>query len=362
MRYTRRVSIQALLTILALIAAATGLQAGEYHSLQNGTLYCDECHTFGAAPGDEAGGTDPAFPPAGSGDGASSLLKAEGNAVCLACHDGNPKAIDVVGRNTGRDPSMVREAGALNRVGGALPYREGNGHTLGLEAPAPGSRPPWTPEGGLKCVDCHDPHGAHPLGNPYRNLLAAPGNRTGAGTIVTYSVGSNDPSRDVFVRRPGGYAAADVDFNEPFPGGSSMADFCQGCHTEFHGARGGIEVGGAMATGWIRHPAGDADIGRAGGRHSSRRVFSGEWTTKRNYVKVMTNTGNWSPASSQEVTDHSPTCLSCHKAHGNMNPFGLIYMGNEGTITEEGTPDGRYVDLCRQCHSQSITDPSVALR
>jgi len=69
---------------------------------------------------------------------------------------------------------------------------------------------------------------------------------------------------------------------------------------------------------------------------------------------VMTNTGNWTPGSASEVEDHSPTCLTCHKAHGNRNPFGLIFMGNTGRITEEGTTGGRYVDLCRQCHIQSV--------
>lgn len=44
--------------------------------------------------------------------------------------------------------------------------------------------------------------------------------------------------------------------------------------------------------------------------------------------------------------------MSCHKAHGNRNPFGLIFMtGTGATVTEDGD-GGVYKDLCRQCHTQ----------
>ncbi len=56
-------------------------------------------------------------------------------------------------------------------------------------------------------------------------------------------------------------------------------------------------------------------------------------------------------------TSPSPFCQSCHKAHGNQNPFGLIYMARSGgTITEEGTTTGDpkvgIRNLCGQCHGQ----------
>jgi cytochrome c553 len=278
----------------------------------------------------------------------------DNNEVCLSCHDNNPDFSDVVGRNMGRSPEIVREAGALNTVGGAFPYSQSNGHTLGIEAPAQGSSPTWIADDGLKCIDCHDPHGANPNGNAFRNLTAFPGNTNSQGMVVTYSIGVNDPSSDVFVRSVSNYDVSTVDFNEPASNYSAIADFCKGCHNDFHGIKGGIEVGGAGGTDWHRHPSGDANIGWVGGRHSSRQVFAGDWTEKVNYVKVMTSTGNWTPRSAQEVLDHSPTCLSCHKAHGNKNPFGLIFMPNRGQVTEEGSTGGKYEDLCRQCHVQSI--------
>jgi hypothetical protein len=44
--------------------------------------------------------------------------------------------------------------------------------------------------------------------------------------------------------------------------------------------------------------------------------------------------------------------MSCHKAHGNQNSFGLIYMSGTGTVTEEGDDGVQAKDLCKQCHVQ----------
>jgi nitrate reductase cytochrome c-type subunit len=51
----------------------------------------------------------------------------------------------------------------------------------------------------------------------------------------------------------------------------------------------------------------------------------------------------------------TPTCTTCHKAHGNQNPYGLIYLKGTGAVTEEGDADGQTEGLrtmCKQCHSQ----------
>ncbi len=333
---------------------------GEYHSSLNNTLFCDECHRL--SPVHEPGADQVGDVMDSSKDGSNNSVQKDENEVCLSCHDNNPGFSDVVGSNMGRSPGIVREAGALNIVGGAYPYRESNGHTLGSEAPAPGSSPPWVASGGLKCIDCHDPHGDNPNGNAFRNLTTSPGHTNSPGMIITYSKGANDPSRDVYLRSASTYDVSNVDFNEPSPNSSAIADFCKGCHNDFHGRKGGIEVGGAGGTGWHRHPSGDADIGRVGVRHSSRKVFSGDGTGKVNYVKVITGTGDWSPTSAADVKDHSPTCLSCHKAHGNRNPFGLVFMADRGELTEEGSPGGKYEDLCRQCHLQSIALGNPASR
>ena len=62
-------------------------------------------------------------------------------------------------------------------------------------------------------------------------------------------------------------------------------------------------------------------------------------------------------------TDATPGCVSCHKAHGNQNPFGLFYLGRtpSGTPNEQGALMAGQVamtdqigtrNLCGQCHGQ----------
>ena len=48
----------------------------------------------------------------------------------------------------------------------------------------------------------------------------------------------------------------------------------------------------------------------------------------------------------------TPSCMSCHKGHGNANPFGLIFMTGSGANVTENGDGGVYKDLCRQCHVQ----------
>ena len=63
-------------------------------------------------------------------------------------------------------------------------------------------------------------------------------------------------------------------------------------------------------------------------------------------------------------TDAQPGCVSCHKAHGNQNPFGLVFLNRNATSVDEqgGYGTGQtemangygvgYRNLCGQCHSQ----------
>ena len=66
------------------------------------------------------------------------------------------------------------------------------------------------------------------------------------------------------------------------------------------------------------------------------------------------------------TTDPTPGCVSCHKAHGNQNPFGLFFLdpnataideqgGDHPTIPEMANGYGTsYQGLCGQCHTQGI--------
>ncbi len=325
-----------MVTAILAMTAVSAL-AGDYHS--GGTLICSDCHIMHAsqAHGYNADGT---------GDFAAFdatphefLLRNSINDLCLTCHDGDPTIIDVMHTNSG---SEIRAAGSLNMAGSG---EAATGHTLGTLDTAPGGT--WANANGLGCTDCHQQHGYNPGGNAYRNLSYDPGeNGVYPGVLVDYAVTTNDLTKDVYQVVDTGaahYAWDNVFFNEPDASGSAYADFCKGCHTDFHGAAGDANMGGSTGTDWLRHPAAGADIGAHAGGHSSLAVFQGN----TNQVKVMSATGDW--AAGADVT---PSCMSCHKAHGNTNAFGLIFMTGTGTVTEQGDDGIQAKDLCSQCHVQ----------
>lgn len=335
-----------LLSVLFLAACvAAPARAGDYHDL--GTLNCGDCHRMHFR-GEKALGASEQHDP-------GPLLKRDINDLCLACHDGSRRAADVVGLNQGSGAGVIRQAGHLNRLGHGS---ENTGHTLGSTAIAPGSNPGWSAElengagVGLTCVNCHSPHGSRDGGGrTYRNLRSDAGHNALGRGAVTYnheSIGTNDPTRDVFVRRSLAYDEAEVDFNEPDRSDSAIARFCAGCHDLFHGVPGDANIGGRRNGGgfseFIRHPSAGVDIGARGDEGSSLATFA----AKTNRVKVQSAAGVWSSPAS----DASPTCISCHRAHGNGNPFGLIYRSGHGQPTEDGDTGGRTVEaLCGQCHS-----------
>ncbi len=336
-----------ILAVIALFLVVPALMAGDYHC---GTdLVCEECHVmhYSQAHGYNADGTG-SYTALGAGGPFKYLLRDNINDLCLACHEGGPD-IDVFEANSG---SEVRQAGALNE-GNTTPYFDATGHTLGSTDPAPGGS--WVDTTlGLQCTDCHEPHCDPGSANPdtftsngqFRNLRSDPGGTSNK--WVQYAIGTNDLNVPVFERSAQSYHVDSVDFNEPLTSGSYYADWCKGCHTDFHGSAGDANMGGSGGTEWLRHPTADADIGGVGGNHSSAAVFG----ALTNHVKVMTGTEDWSPDSTAAVTDHTPSCFSCHKGHGNQNAFGLIFMKGTGTVDEEGDDGTEVRDLCKQCHIQ----------
>ena len=335
--------------------------AGDYHT--GVELRCNDCHIMHASQA-HAYGTEFYTVPATPHE---YLLRNEVNPLCLSCHDNHAAvAPDVLGTNSG---SNVRLAGALNDAATVADgYGPNTGHTL--DAPlntAPGGHDTTT--AGLECVNCHNPHGswAGPNGdqNPYRNLSFA--SRTAV--PITYAVGTNDLTKDVFETDStfGGnhYDVSNVNFNEPNSNGSQYGLFCAKCHADFHGAQGAANMGGTVAQGttggfadWLRHPTAGTNIGQATGGHSKKYTASGgiyQGIAANAYrVKVMSPTGVWGTQGTvwgaAAPNDLTPSCFSCHKSHGNQNAFGLIFATGSQPITENG--DGQYRDLCRQCHSQ----------
>ncbi len=331
--------ISALIGIIALVICVPALvAAGDFHN--GASLVCSDCHVmhYSQSHGYNADGSG-FFTPLGGGGPYHYLLRNEINELCLTCHDGSSFAPDVYGANSN---SYVRQAGALNKVGDG---NEARGHTLNGTGTAPGSNPAWNNADGLECANCHFPHGS----SSFRNLAGNPGNYSTLGrsyAMVTYATGTQDLTKDVFQTAAAPmavhYAWNNVQFNEPDETKSAYAFWCKGCHTEFHGDKGGLEVGGATGEEWLRHPNADANIGAMGGGHSALTTF----TAKTNKVHVMSASGVIGAA------DNTPSCMSCHKAHGNQNAFGLIFMAGTGTVTEQGDDGTSVRATCKQCHRQ----------
>jgi hypothetical protein len=311
-------------------------EAGLYHTRAGGV--CQDCHK--TPPLDEQARLLSPRPPAPR---TGSPVPLEVNRTCLDCHSG-------YGDTRGASPVLSRDGGDVVRQAGYLNGSEGlahTGHTLGSTQRAPGGT--WTPgPKGLACTDCHDPHGQT---TQYRNLVLRPGT-VAEDRPLTFVLGlTNDLTKDVWIRAAlggaGKYDARNVRFNQPRAGRSAYGEWCQGCHTEFHGGARDFHMRGPGA--WKRHPTADASIGGRVPAHTSWARHA----SLANRVPTLSASGAW-PA-----PDNTPSCISCHKAHGNGNPFGLLYMAGQGQLTECGDSQGKTpVDLCRQCHAQGLTSRS----
>lgn len=345
------------LSILCLAGLASRTLAGDFHRGAN--LACSDCHVahYSQSHGYSVGGS--VFPPPGPGGPWTNLLRDEEVKLCLTCHNNQSWAPDVFGANGGT-PGL-RQAGGLNAEPGHglsndAGYDDIDGHTMfSTHMPPGGTGTAYTVGAeGLICTNCHAQHGAA----TYRNLLPR---GIFTGDTLTYNVGPdnttpqpNDATKDVFQRSPRAYTEADVDFNEPDVTNSKYGRWCQNCHVDFHGQGGAPNMGGqsggqggpANPAPWKRHPVADVNIGTPNATHISSLA---RWSSLDNKVKVMDSQGLWLGTGTNNTV--TPSCMSCHKAHGNQNSFGLIFMTGTGTRAEEGD-GGVYKDLCRQCHIQ----------
>jgi hypothetical protein len=365
---------------------AVSAYAGEYHSGNN--LLCSDCHTIHFSMQHNWDGTAPVSTTGALGGNWLSasgpneyLLKAPANELCLSCHDGQSFAPDVLGMNINAAPTQGRSAGALNQAALGAPYEAWKGHTLGSTTVPPGFNPTiigasatwYDSTGGLECISCHAQHGP---ATAYRNL--GPYALGGAATSArpTYVISSaNDTTKDVWINQAlvtvgSGSAAtfnpyydyANITFNrnDATVGTNKTSNkidtFCAACHGDFHGGAGDTNIGATAAVldGFIRHPTSQVTIGAAGaqgyGGHSALSRYTGATTKTRVYASDRTC-----------FTDATPGCVTCHKAHGNQNPFGLFFLNRAATsVGEEGgygtgqTQDlgTGYRNLCGQCHGQ----------
>jgi hypothetical protein len=350
---TRGLSMKRIITLalISVFVLAMSAFAGEYHF--GSSLSCYQCHTMHYSQQHMFGyAFEDSTPYLGSAGPYNSLLRDEVNNLCLSCHDGR-SVVDVYG------PSEVfqvtnRQAGFLNRQGDG---NEGHGHTLGSTATAPGSNPAWHPDQteGLTCVDCHSPHGSAGSSNPdqvkgqWRNLTNRPGNAT-TNRFVNYEKSTEpvDLTKDIkwrasSVHSPGAYETNNVDFYEPVANDSRYGAWCQGCHTNFHGNSTDPDM--HNANGWIRHPAAEVNLSSTDAADFASHAYR---------PQVMSPTGNWGTQGDSTWTppsDLTPTCVTCHKGHGNGNSFGLVYMTGRQPRSENGDAT-RITNTCKICHRQ----------
>jgi hypothetical protein len=425
-----------LATLALAVLVALPAMAGEYHSGQ--TLFCYDCHTphhsmqhgwDGGAV--NAGNTLPNggnfaangfgydWMPAGGPN--QYLLKLPPNELCLACHSDQTFAPDVWGENhnAGAQP-QGRNAGALNgsllsgthslgsgTANAALPgYADWKGHSLGSTATPPGYNPAnigasdwYVPASGLECINCHAQHGP---ATSYRNLgsYGVTGLASSAVIRPTYYFSTTvdgNTTKDVRINlasyTAGSGSAAtftpyydqvNIQYQKSLAtttGSTKTSNridtFCATCHGDFHGGTGDTNIGGGTlgtaADGFLRHPTAQQNIGDAtAGGHSKLTGNTASPGYVQGVAKVPVYTNDH-----VAYTQSSPGCVSCHKAHGNQNPFGLLFTAQGidqagladptkfgrplvTNLDEEGAWEATQTmdishgqrNLCGQCHSQ----------
>lgn len=385
-----------LLAIAILAVAAFPAFAGEWHSGTSNV--CTDCHTMHFSQSHSWGdAVTVTTTPKPNGDWLGTpgpndfLLKAPANQLCLACHDGQAFAPDVFQANINASPTQGRSAGAVTDE--ATPGTYIGGHPLGSAMAPPGYNPAavgapaaWytgTTDGkGLECISCHAQHGPT---TAYRNLGPYSLGATASNFRPTYVIGTtNTATQDVWINIASPYTpntglaatfdpyydTANVSFNrnDAVVSGITTSNrvdtFCATCHGNFHGGTDSPTVKGsataAALDGFARHPTSQVVIGASGaqgyGGHSALTRFTANTTKVRVYASDRVG-----------YTDATPGCVSCHKAHGNQNPFGLVFLNRNATsVGEEGgyaagqvayagtsasAKDG-YRNLCGQCHGQ----------
>jgi hypothetical protein len=376
------VMLTALLAIAAwpMMAQTSAPSVGfdNYHYRQN--MNCSDCHSMHASAHNNltdgaaittplpAGsmGVNPYYPAPNPGAGRASLLKTDD--VCETCHKDQTFAPDVYGDNMN---------GYTRSAGGIREDAVGGGHRIGSAIRPPGydatNANNYFASGDLECVSCHSPHG----GTGFRNLQGnsmrtALGANAGMAKPLFTKDTTFSATNDVNININGASRTWGTDSMAAYYGrdkvtytklatpvtmnsvntSNRMDHFCGVCHGNFHGGEVSSPVGNG--TGFVRHPTSTVIIADAGHGDNpvGKRWNSGPGTIAGRVLvgqKTLGNVKVYTADGTSDATSSSPGCVSCHKAHGNSNPFALIYPSRTAVdTTEEG--GGAYRDLCQSCH------------
>lgn len=338
--FVRRATLLAGLTVLAALALGTYAFAGDYHI--GAGLHCSDCHIMHAS---KDGVTF------GGGLGNSSLLKSDTtNQLCLACHDGtDTTAPDVVSTgtaaaaNTTNDTLGIAYASKFKNCGGFFQsdyatVASAYGHNLG-PAQVTAVQGTWqSGSTGMKCADCHGPHGT----SNYRNLLLRPGTAASDVTVRGGTSGTQEAYLREAITVPATnsdtathYDTDAVTFNDP----NNLVAWCTSCHTN-------------ITTG-TKHPQNAAVSGvKADSAHWVGGIGAGFGTdvgdASRGIPRVRFAQAGTSYATAGTVaTTNKVFCLSCHKGHGSKYDSAIVWP--HFTRDNADRPAA-----CNQCHNKGL--------